>query len=384
MTEPYQLWRQDDNGNEFLIDAFEIRNEAEEKLAEFEAKGHKQTYWIVEAKPKLEPHDVTVVTSTVENIRARPHMWFGATNEDGLYHILCEVVSNGIDQYLAGKATEISVEVEGLWFRVSDNGAYFCRKKARNHLTEFQNLPTADNHAPHIHLGAGGLGLFPVNCVCSSFCVESEDDEGGWRLTFREGRFVSEESVERPGLTSITAVADAGIFNSFGIPSQRLRRTLFEGVHLFPGLAVSFQEERFFSKDGLVDLATFDASTVLDFFTTSESCGKFGYNFEGGEVSFTFSGYGNAETCRFISWVNGARTVLGGSHLDGVKDVLHELGWTPTVAMIHVIMKKPQFAGPTKGKLRAEKVREIVRDTLSTPLKRYVEALNINESGDYL
>ena len=52
--------------------------------------------------------------------------------------------------------------------------------------------------------------------------------------------------------------------------------------------------------------------------------------------------------------------------------------------MIHVIMKKPQFAGPTKGKLRAEKVREIVRDTLSTPLKRYVEALNINESGDYL
>lgn len=40
----YQLWRQDDNGNEFLVARFDCRGDAErERLA---SGGHKQLYWI--------------------------------------------------------------------------------------------------------------------------------------------------------------------------------------------------------------------------------------------------------------------------------------------------------------------------------------------------
>lgn len=45
----YQVWRRDDNGNEFLVVAFDVREAAEKRMAELAAGGHKQTYWIKEA-----------------------------------------------------------------------------------------------------------------------------------------------------------------------------------------------------------------------------------------------------------------------------------------------------------------------------------------------
>jgi hypothetical protein len=45
---PFELWRQDDNGNRFLIDTYDNLAEAETRLAELARIPHKQTYWITE------------------------------------------------------------------------------------------------------------------------------------------------------------------------------------------------------------------------------------------------------------------------------------------------------------------------------------------------
>ena len=44
----FELWRQDDNGNHFLIGAFPDRGGAEQRLEELARNLHKQTYWIRE------------------------------------------------------------------------------------------------------------------------------------------------------------------------------------------------------------------------------------------------------------------------------------------------------------------------------------------------
>ena len=49
----WELWRQDDNGNRFLIGRFTAIVAAEEKLTQLTRAGHKQTYWI-EAPRDLE------------------------------------------------------------------------------------------------------------------------------------------------------------------------------------------------------------------------------------------------------------------------------------------------------------------------------------------
>lgn len=50
VTEPpgrWSVWRQDDNGQRYLVSRGHARRDAERACAEFEAKGHKQLYWVV-------------------------------------------------------------------------------------------------------------------------------------------------------------------------------------------------------------------------------------------------------------------------------------------------------------------------------------------------
>jgi len=44
----WQLWRQDDNGNRFLVGDFATRELAECRMAELASGHHKQFYWISE------------------------------------------------------------------------------------------------------------------------------------------------------------------------------------------------------------------------------------------------------------------------------------------------------------------------------------------------
>lgn len=43
---PHELWRQDDNGHQFLIETFPCKADAVRAMKEFEARLHKQTYWV--------------------------------------------------------------------------------------------------------------------------------------------------------------------------------------------------------------------------------------------------------------------------------------------------------------------------------------------------
>ncbi|MFF7992817.1 SPOR domain-containing protein [Kitasatospora xanthocidica] len=46
----YRVMRQDDNGNRFLVAKDLDRAEAQRLAAEFEARGHKQLYWVEETE----------------------------------------------------------------------------------------------------------------------------------------------------------------------------------------------------------------------------------------------------------------------------------------------------------------------------------------------
>jgi len=45
----FQLWRQDDNGNRYLVGIWPDRTAADARMAELTRGLHKQTYWITEA-----------------------------------------------------------------------------------------------------------------------------------------------------------------------------------------------------------------------------------------------------------------------------------------------------------------------------------------------
>lgn len=45
-NERWTVYRQDDNGNRFVMEKHISREEAERMVATFEARGHKQLYWM--------------------------------------------------------------------------------------------------------------------------------------------------------------------------------------------------------------------------------------------------------------------------------------------------------------------------------------------------
>ncbi|MEK7068115.1 MAG: ATP-binding protein, partial [Patescibacteria group bacterium] len=78
-------------------------------------------------KKQTQKSDYTAESITVleglDPVRKRPGMYIGSTAAAGLHHLIWEVVDNGIDEAMAGSATEISVKLlaNGM-VEVRDNG----------------------------------------------------------------------------------------------------------------------------------------------------------------------------------------------------------------------------------------------------------------------
>lgn len=67
-------------------------------------------------------NDIQVLEG-LEAVRLRPGMYIGSTSARGLHHLVWEIVDNGIDEALAGFATQIDVTIEpGDVIAVRDNG----------------------------------------------------------------------------------------------------------------------------------------------------------------------------------------------------------------------------------------------------------------------
>ena len=295
-------------------------------------------------------------------------MFVGDLNAMGVSHLVLEVISNSVDQYLQGHATKVSVEIEGDRFVVEDDGAGLCRQKAKDALTRFHDTPTADDHAPHIHLISPGIGICPVNYLCSQLCVESFDLKGGWHLSYEAGVLTSESECSRTWGTRVCGTVDRTIFVA-PIPLGILRKKCFEAVHLMPGLKLGLNEEVFHAPGGLLALAEFEAATLPWAFRIDYQNHRFGHNYDGEFLSFTMACLGQADgDTEVLSWVNGGRTPEHGTHVDGALAALKAVGWKPSVLTISVVMKEPRYAGPVREQLATAEVKKIVRNGLKRAL----------------
>ncbi len=339
---------------------------------------------------------------SVESVRKRPAMYLG-TDQRGLQQMVGEVVSNAVDQFAAGNATQIAVNVSENRVTVTDNGGGYpldTPEAATRWLTQFHDTASASNHAPHIHVhGRLGVGLMPVAALSEHFQIRSQREGRGLTIVAQRGRIVDGPRPDPSFLAAGTEVAftpDPEIFGDIRIDTEQFTNLLSTAAYLLPGLKLSIQGREYCAPRGLEEyVRTIESEAIAD--AVAESIRQqvrgakrkvqrparehinpitidpvFWFHARVDEIEIQAAVGGQTPSCTtWRTWCNGGRTAQDGTHREGLSYALRGVGWKPVVAAIHVVMFDPRYAGPTRGTLNVPEIRTRISRALRDPLHEF-------------
>jgi DNA gyrase subunit B len=348
------------------------------------------------------------VLGGLEAVRKRPAMYIGSTTEQGLHHLVWEVVDNSVDEAMAGYCDEINVVVhDDNSVTVIDNGRgipvdmHATEKKpaAEVVMTVLHAGGKFDSDTYKVSGGLHGVGVSVVNALSDWLELEIWRDGEVWEQSYACGIPKSKLTVTgktRKTGTKITFHPDGTIFQatvfSYDLLAQRLRELAF----LNKGLKITLQDERndksaeFRFTGGIVEFVKHlnRGKQVLHDSPISIEGKR-----ENLELEIALQ-YNDSYTENIFAFANTINTVDGGTHLSGFRSALtrsinnfasaagmlkeqkDEVTITGDdvreglVAVVSVKLPQPQFEGQTKGKLNSD-------------IKGAVEQLVNEKLGDY-
>ena len=337
------------------------------------------------------------VLEGLEAVRLRPAMYIGSTGEQGLHHLVYEVVDNSVDEALAGFASEVQVTIrEDDSITVQDDGRGIPVdmhpdegvSAAQVVLTKLHAGGKFDSNTYKVSGGLHGVGVSCVNALSEAFHLEVWRDGSTWEQDYSKG--IPKAPLEKTGKagkktgTKITFKPDATIMDAtkynFDILANRLRELAF----LNKGLRITLTDER----EDPPKVAEFHFSGGIAEFIKHLNKGKNVLHdkpiyFEGerpmpqGTLTMELAlQYNDSYSETIFSFANNINTVDGGTHLSGFRSALtrtinaaaQSAGMFKDVkenltgddiregltAVVSVKLPQPQFEGQTKGKLNSD------------------------------
>jgi DNA gyrase subunit B len=352
--------------------------------------------------------DSIKILEGLEAVRKRPSMYIGNVSEEGLHHLVYEVVDNSIDEAMAGHCDTINILIRNdNSVTVIDNG-----RGIPVGLHETENIPAAEVVLTKLHAGgkfdsesykvSGGLhgvGISVVNAL--SVNLEMVIHTGGKRYhqTYEKGAKTSELTVtgdtDKQG-TTITFKPDTSIMETddfkFEILSRRMRELAFlnKGIRIIIEDERSDEHENFFYEGGLASFVQYLNRAHSTFHDPILISGE--KNDVQVEVAIQ---YNDTFTEKIYSYANNINTVEGGFHLSGFKGALTrtlntycagdnlpknmkvKVGGDDVregiTAIISVKIIEPQFEGQTKTKLGNSDVKGVVESLVNEHLATFLE-----------
>ena len=199
------------------------------------------------------------VLEGMEAVRKRPGMYIGSTDQRGLHHLIYEIVDNGVDEFMAGFSTRVSIHIQSDGtVRIEDDGRGIpVDVHPATGMTAVETVMTTlhaggkfGGKAYAVSGGLHGVGASVVNALSESLEVEVSRDGQLYRQFFSRGRGQSEltsESLPRGSRrntgTAVTFMPDVEIFEEFAYDFDVLRQRFKEMAYLNKGLEISFRSD---------------------------------------------------------------------------------------------------------------------------------------------
>ena len=349
------------------------------------------------------------VLKGLEAVRKRPGMYIGDTTVRGLHHLVWEIVDNAIDEAMAGRCTEIKVEIQPDGsISISDNGIGI---PVGMHPTE--NISTLEVVFCKLHAGgkfeegaykvSGGLhgvGASVVNALSEWLEVEVCREGDVWQMGFERGKKTVE--LQKVGKraksgTKVTFMPDHEMFPDTIFRYEVLAGRLKELAYLNEGVSIRLADLRdgksdhFMYEHGLVafiealneDKTTIHGPVILHKEDPENNLLL--------DVVFQYhTGYNET----FFTFANNINTIEGGTHLSGFrsaltrtlnayakKEKLLKKEKAPSgddlregmTCIISVKVSNPQFEGQTKTKLGNSEVEGFVTQAVNEKLSGWLE-----------
>ncbi len=344
--------------------------------------------------------DNIVTLEWQEHIRRRPGMYIGklgdgSSSDDGIYVLLKEVLDNSIDEYMMGFGRTIEVVIEGETVRVRDHGRGVPLGKVIDVCSKMNTGAKYDSKAFKKSVGLNGVGIKAVNALSSHFFMQSVREGQAKGVEFHQGILSQENPItpsEEGNGTLVEFVPDAGIFGPYHYREEHIAPLLKNYVFLNTGLTILFNGQKFYSKNGLVDLLNENLTSDL-LYPIIHLAG------EDIEVAITHTNQYGEE---YYSFVNGQHTTQGGTHLTAFREATARIIKeyynrnfeysdirNGMVACISIKVEEPVFESQTKTKLGSKEmspngisVSKYINDFLKKELDNYLH--KSTETSDIL
>lgn len=350
------------------------------------------------------------VLEGLEAVRKRPGMYIGSTGENGLHHLVYEIVDNSIDEALAGYCTHIEVEIgEDNTIKVTDNG-----RGIPTGIHPKMGIATVEVIFTILHAGgkfggggykvSGGLhgvGASVVNALSECLEVWVHDGKNVFYQKYERGK--SNGDLKIIGETDHTGTIvkfkpDGEIFSTLVFDYDTLLRRLREQAFLNRGIRITLTDKR---DEGRENSLHYEGGicSFVEYINRNKEVLHSDVIYlhsekEDMNVEIAMQ-YNNDYNESIVSFANNIHTTEGGYHETGFKNALTKImndyarkynilkesdkklsgedvreGLT---AVISVKIKEAQFEGQTKTKLGNIEVRGLVESAMNETLTAYFE-----------
>ncbi len=298
-----------------------------------------------------------------EHIRLRPGMYIGklgdgSAPDDGIYVLLKEILDNCIDEHVMGFGKTIDIKIQDNKVFVRDYGRGIPLGKVVDVVSKINTGGKYDSKAFQKSVGLNGVGSKAVNALSTFFRVQSYRDGQTKIAEFDKGEITKEFKLQQslePDGTLCVFTPDDSVFKNYHFIPEFIENMLWNYAYLNSGLTINYNDKKFYSKDGLLDL--------LKRKTNEDEIRYPIIHLKGEDIEVAIT-HENQYGEEYYSFVNGQHTTQGGTHLqafrDGFAKTLREFYKkefdladmrASIIAAVSIRVQEPVFESQTKTKL---------------------------------